>query len=425
MLKVCNSTSIRYYIILILSFCGFLHTASAESLCDSTIVQQFKISYPVSETELHADYHDNATNLRIIKEYFLKSPKIDSIIIYSFSSPEGSYKTNKRLAEERGKRARNYLLQMLPEGSSFPDSLIIIKPTAENWDGLYENVARDYPYEDKEDVLNLLSRKDISNDRKKQLLKSLNRGIPWEYIKTNILPHLRYAVWVAEWVYVPYVVENIPHITPVTAPAKSIAALPPLAPKTEFVQEEEVVEESRKRILALKTNLLYDALTFANFSIEVPLYKDKLSILYYHQFPWWRWGQTKNEYCIRFLSIGAEARWWFKTKDRFNGHFLGIYGESGKYDFEIQRSICYQGEHYSTGLTYGYAMPVGKRLNLEFSISAGYASVAYRGYTPSKDYEILFRDPSKVGRLHYFGPTKAQISLVVPITAKTKGGNDR
>lgn len=258
---------INYSIILILLFCGFLHKASAESMCDSTIVQQFRISYPVNQTELHADYHDNATNLRIIKEYFLKSPKIDSIIIYSFSSPEGPYKTNKRLAEERGKRARNYLVQMLPEGSSFPDSLIIIKPTAENWDGLYEKVACDYPYEDKDDVLNLLSRKDISNDRKKQLLKNLNRGIPWEYIKTNILPHLRYAVWVAEWVYVPHVVENIPHITPVTSPAKQINALSALAPRTVFIEE-----ESRKTILALKTNLLYDALSFANFSIEAPLY---------------------------------------------------------------------------------------------------------------------------------------------------------
>lgn len=102
---------------------------------------------------------------------------------------------------------------------------------------------------------------------------------------------------------------------------------------------------------------------------------------------------------------------------------MGAYGESGKYDFEYQRSICYQGEFWSTGLSYGYAMPIGRYLNLEFSISAGYASIAYRGYTPSEDYEILWRDPNKTGRLHYFGPTKAQVSLVIPIRVKTKGGN--
>jgi hypothetical protein len=69
-------------------------------------------------------------------------------------------------------------------------------------------------------------------------------------------------------------------------------------------------------------------------------------------------------------------------------------------------------------------MPLGRRLNMEFSLSLGYASIAYRGYTPSENYEILWRDPAKQGRWHYFGPTKVQVSLVYPIllTTKKKGG---
>lgn len=171
---------------------------SAKTLRDSTVVQQFRISYPINDTELHEDYLDNALNLRIIKEYFQKSPRIDSIVIYSYASPDGPLSRNKRLAEERGKRARNYLLQHLPDGRNFPDSLIIVKPTAENWAGLIEIVTRDYPYEDKDEVLELISRDDISGDRKKQMLKRLNGGIPWKYIRTDILPKLRYATWVAE-----------------------------------------------------------------------------------------------------------------------------------------------------------------------------------------------------------------------------------
>jgi hypothetical protein len=31
----------------------------------------------------------------------------------------------------------------------------------------------------------------------------------------------------------------------------------------------------------------------------------------------------------------------------------------------------------------------------------------------------------KHGRWNYFGPTKAQVSLVLPITVKTKKGGDR
>jgi hypothetical protein len=387
------------------------------------VVQKFQISYPVNDTELHENYLDNQSSLSIIKKYFIKSPRIDSIVIYSYASPEGPYKLNRRLAKERGERARKYLLEHMKSFRDFPDSLIIIKPTAENWEGLWDMVHKYYPYSDKRDVLNLLDREDISNDTKKLLLKKLNGGRPWGFIKAKILPNLRYATWVAEWVHVPEVNVTTPSLDEVKSNIKT-----ELFHHTEFSPVRRPVirqDNAQKIILALKTNLLYDALSLTNFSVEVPVYKDKVSLLYYHQFPWWTWGQADNEFCTRFLSIGAEARWWFKTKDRLNGHFLGAYSESGKYDFEYQRSICYQGEFYSAGLSYGYAMPIGRYLNLEFSISAGYASIPYRGYTPSEDYEILWRDQNKVGRLHYFGPTKAQVSLVIPIRVKTKGGNAR
>jgi hypothetical protein len=409
---------------LLITLCGFTTKASAGASSDSTVVQKFQISYPINDTELHEDYLGNQTALRIIKEYFQKTPRIDSIIIYSYASPEGPYKLNRYLARERGKRARQYLLEHLPAERNFPDSLIIIKPTAENWEGLFDMVEESYPYDDKQDVLHLLSREDISNDRKKELLKRLNGGRPWRYIRDNILPELRYATWIAEWVYVPYIAESVPAVRPVATDIKAVSQQAEVIKASKAPQwDGPADEEGLKTILALKTNLLYDALSFANFSVEVPLYKDKLSLLYYHQFPWWTWGMADNEFCMRFLSIGGEARWWFGTTDRFNGHFIGAYAESGKYDFEIQRQICYQGEFYSAGLSYGYAMPIGKRLNLEFSLSAGYASIPYRGYTPSEDYEILWRDPDKVGRLQYFGPTKAQISLVIPIRVKTRGGN--
>ena len=400
---------------------GFSFISSASVRKDSTIVQKFLISYPVNETELHESYLDNKAALKTIRNYFINSPRIDSIVIYSYASPEGPYKLNKRLAKERGERARKYLLEQMSSYRDFPDSLIIIKPTAENWDELKEIVYKFYPYSDKQDVMNLLEREDLSNDRKKELLKKLNKGRPWGFIKAKILPNLRYATWVAEWVYVPEVPESIPALEPIksgiTTDCLQLAALAPMPEPVPAPQE------GTKTILALKTNMLYDALSLTNFSVEVPFWKDRMSVLYYHQFPWWTWGQANNEFCTRFLSIGAEARWWFKTKDRLNGHFLGAYAESGKYDFEYQRSICYQGEFYSAGLSYGYAMPIGRHLNLEFSISAGYASIAYRGYTPSEDYEILWRDPNKVGRIHYVGPTKAQVSLVIPIRIKTKGGN--
>ena len=397
---------------------------NAQTSSDSSVVMRFRIFYPVNKTELHEDYMDNASTLHNIKEYLKKSSQIDSVTIYSYASPEGPYRLNKRLAAERGKTAKQYLLKHIPTERQIPDSLFIISPTAENWQGLRDLVFYQYPHEDKDEILSILDRTDITDERRKLLLKRLNRGNSWQYLLKELMPQLRYATWVSVW-------QRITVDKVVEVPTRLAVELPVM--KKPFLQPR--IKEDSKTILALKTNLLYDAVSWLNFSAEVPI-GDRYSVLYYHQFPWWNWGEAKNEYCMRFLSIGAEGRYWFKPmpreatenrikRDRLMGHFVGMYAESGKWDFERKRDICYQGEHWSAGLSYGYAMPIGKRLNLELSLSVGYASIAYRGYTPSEGYEILWRDPEKEGRWHYIGPTKAQVSLVLPFVVKYKKGGAR
>ena len=401
--------------LILLSLGGFAQTTS-----DSSVEMRFRIFYPVNKTELYEDYMGNANTLHLIREYLKKSPQIDSITIYSYASPEGPYRLNKRLAAERGKTAKEYLLKHLPADRHIPDSLFIISPTAENWQGLRDLVLYQYPNADKEKVLAIIDRTDITDEYRKVLLKRLDGGRTWRYILKRLMPQLRYATWVSVWKRIP--------VQRVELPKPAMPELGPLDAPAMVVEREET-------ILALKTNLLYDALSWLNFSVEVPL-GDRFSALYYHQFPCWTWGEGNNEYCMRFLSIGAEARWWFKPeprkftaghfrRDKLVGHFVGVYAESGKWDFERKRDVCYQGEHWSAGLSYGYAMPIGKRLNLELSLSVGYASIAYRGYTPSEDYEILWRDPEKEGRWHYIGPTKAQVSLVLPFVVKYKKGGAR
>ena len=143
---------------------------------------------------------------------------------------------------------------------------------------------------------------------------------------------------------------------------------------------------------------------------------------------------------MRFLQTGGEFRWWFHprkkpstrkeiVRDRLSGHYLGVYGMGGKYDFEHGRKFCYQGEFWSTGLTYGYSLPISKHFNLEFFLSVGYASIPYRHFIPSDDFSELFKDPDKSGKWNYFGPTKVGISLVYPIhikrTVKSKKGGVR
>jgi len=415
---------------IILFFC-VVHAGNAQErdtiLIDtSPQVMQFHIHYPINKTDVREDYMDNAENLQTIKNYIRYSPRIDSMVIYSYASPEGPYSFNKYLAEKRGINAKKYILQQIPAERNFDESLIILKPDAENWIGLKEKVLSQYMRNDRDDVLRILD-SDEEDERKKTLLKQLDGGRSWQYILKHIMPQLRYATWISVW-------ERIPDDR-----LLSRKPMPLLIPENNWklmkvrpytIQEPET---DTRTIFALKSNLLYDLVSWLNFSVEVPVYQDKYSILYYHQFPWWRWGEGNNEFCMRFLSIGLEGRWWFKPmpreatpkrikRDKLMGHFLGVYAESGKWDFERKRDICYQGEHWSAGLSYGYSMPIGKRLNLELSVSAGYASIVHRGFEPAEDYSELYHLPEKDGTWHYIGPTKAQVTLVIPFTVKYKKG---
>jgi hypothetical protein len=132
--------------------------------------------------------------------------------------------------------------------------------------------------------------------------------MPWGFIRSKILPQLRYATWVAEWVHIREIADSMVALPALRTQLMARQPMPTLditKPDLQYALK----DEGKKTILALKTNLLYDLVSFTNFSVEVPLYRDKLSLLYYHQFPWWTWGQADNEYCSRFLSIGGEARW--------------------------------------------------------------------------------------------------------------------
>ena len=107
---------------------------------DSSVVMTFRIFYPVNQTQLFEDYMDNAESFYRIRKYLEKSSRIDSITIYSYASPEGSYAQNQRLATERGKAAKQFLLGLFPQERQLSESLVKLDPTAENWAGLRDKV---------------------------------------------------------------------------------------------------------------------------------------------------------------------------------------------------------------------------------------------------------------------------------------------
>ena len=393
--------------------------ASAQLKQDSVRVYFRQDKYAVD-----ARYLNNKENFSRLDELYLKYTRhskywLKGIRVVSSASPEATFKYNEYLANRRVEAVLNYL----SKHTLIDPSLMQLQPLGEDWKSLRRLVEADAQVPYRDEVLASLDRYPDGQEWEWDL-KGIAGGVSYQYLYHHIYPLLRQT----------NVVFDVVHEREYEYPVKTLP-VPPVPfllvkepPLLVFVPE----EYDTRTILALKTNLLYDLVSWLNFAVEVPI-KDNYSVLYYHQFPWWTWGEGNNEYCMRFLSIGAEARWWFKPmprektekrikRDKLMGHFFGVYGESGKWDFERKRDICYQGEHWSAGLSYGYAMPIGKRLNLELSVSAGYASIVRRGYEPAADYSELYHLPEKDGTWHYIGPTKAQVTLVLPITVKVKKG---
>ena len=116
----------------------------------------------------------------------------------------------------------------------------------------------------------------------------------------------------------------------------------------------------------------------------------------------------------RHLMVQPEARYWFC--ERFNGHFFGLHTGYGEYNIsrvrvpflkKSMRDHRYQGWATGLGISYGYSWLLGKRWNLEATLGFGYV------YTKFDRYECAtcgeFRGSND---RHYFGPTKAGISII-------------
>lgn len=389
----------------------------------------YRLYYRWDEVRIDRSYLNNAENIEQIVRHLQLSPKIDSIAIYSYASPEGVYEHNANLASARAKAAKRFIIDNLPKDRSLDRNSISLHPVAENWKGLREAVKKDYHRRDRARVISILEDGTISDATRKWRLQQLDGGTSWKWMRIQLMPELRLATWICVWEPAGPDVPEMPQLPVNVLDDETFDFEEEYIPDEEDIITNEIIENGRIDVApirykprkhwypAVKTNLLCDAVTAVNAEVEFPVGR-RCSIAVEDVFPWWAWGPNDRKYCLQLLSIGFEPRWWFirdDRKDYLSGHFLGVYGMSGKYDLQWDTKLCYQGEFWSAGLTYGYAMPVCRWMNMEFSVSAGYLRSDYRHYQPSEDYRHLWRDRFKVGKISWFGPTRAKISLVIPI----------
>ena len=174
----------------------------------------------------------------------------------------------------------------------------------------------------------------------------------------------------------------------------------------------------------VKTNLLYDLLTFVNASVEIPLTKNitaEATLVY----PWWR--STSRHKTIQMRYVAVTPRYYFNNADRsYTSLFAGLTVGGGKYDLQWTRRGV-QGSMWHVSPVIGYSHHISKRWKMEYSASVGFVHTKYQKYTQTSDTpygEIKVKDYPWVSKvLNTVLPTSLNVSIVYTFTKSKQIGH--
>lgn len=332
-----------------------------------------------------------------------KDVEIVSITVYGAASPEGGIGYNKGLSKRRADRIASYIAEV--GGGRISPEVIAV---GRDWKGLYDLAVADSELPSREATLDLLCRLAMPNDKESEgrmfaQLKALDGGKPYRYMYNRLFPELRKAGVKVVAVYRVDDLVSDGRVSLETSFAESNGI--------SISAKRDVMQEVRKKpwYVGVKTNMLYDAMLVPNGGLEIYLGKN-WSIDAYWMYAWWKSDRVHNYW--RTYGGDVELRKWLGSAARrkpLTGHHIGAYAQIVTYDFELGgRGYLADRWSYAAGVSYGYSLPVAKRLNIDFSIGLGYMGGEYKEYLPQDGHYVW----QSTKRRHWLGPTKAEISLV-------------
>lgn len=161
--------------------------------------------------------------------------------------------------------------------------------------------------------------------------------------------------------------------------------------------------------IALKTNLLHDALLTPDLGIEVSL-GQRWSASLEGVFAWWS-NDASHRYW-RIYGGWAEFRFWPGEKPverALTGHHIGFYASLLTFDFEFGDKGWQSPDFtYGTGISYGYSWALNRRLNIDVSARVGYSTGKLIKYHPQCDTYVCLKHATH----RYLGLTGIEVTLV-------------
>lgn len=394
-----------------------------------------KIFFRQGKINLDPTLSDNQRALNRIADT-LRSNYADStyqlrkILVVGAASPEGPPGINRWLSEKRADVLFNHLSQY----ATLPDSLKSSRFIGPDWMGLLKLAKNDPLLPFREETLSLLSQiageaeagiGTQSNRQGSQLgqirsqlerIRSLRGGIPYQYMYKKYFPSLRASqlfLWYNR-AYKPLIPSPMPEWEIVklsvdtTITSDSIHIGPILI---------EPGQPRKLHYVALRTNMLYDALLMPNIGCEMYLGKS-WSVAANWLYGWWK-TDRRHWYWSAYGGDIAVRKWLGKAAEEkpLTGHHIGIYAQIFTYDFEMGGRGYMGGKpggtiwnkmNHAMGAEYGYSLPIARKLNIDFSLGMGYWGGIYHEYKPRNHYYVWQATKER----HWIGPTKLEVSLV-------------
>ena len=157
--------------------------------------EDLTIKFKVGESEMDPYLYGNKRTLESILNAVDKicsdrRYRMDHIDITGFASPEGSSLLNTSLAQRRAEALIDYIISNRPQYRLSRDDFRVHNGDV-NWGGLKEYIAG-HDMVEGEWVDGIVS-SNLSDDRKKSLLQSLDGGRVWKKLIREVFPHLRSA----------------------------------------------------------------------------------------------------------------------------------------------------------------------------------------------------------------------------------------
>lgn len=383
------------------------------------------VHFPIDKSFVIYDYPENESTFSDIHAQIInvikgKQKKINQINITGFSSPEGNYTRNTKLATERAEKMERYVHSLIP------DVKVNIYWVSEDWQGLATLIEKENPAWKEQVTTICYSEKNLV--QKEKLLRALSPNI-YRTLAKDYFPKLRRTELTIE---AEALNETTKHSeTATNAPMEIIlpatdtkhrpnvsqkkcctqrktqrhhnahlysANIQQRALKARYGTENYKHKQKRKYILynehptlAIGSNLI----TWAGFRPDFTntTFTPNIYTEYYFLNRWsvkgefaysnWEYGNNNFQ---GISSYTIEPRFWIKGDGSFKGLYIGLYGQIG--DFNDQTSNGnYTGTYHSEGISVGLIWPLYAGLAIEIGIRGGYQSADVKNYLTQETCE--------------------------------------